>query len=192
MIAEAIRETFPLAFQQPLVADAEWSLGVYSDFVGEELMLEALKRTSPQAFGFFFVQETLSLDDFDDLYSFVDDLVEDHDGNRRDDEVILQKLVSEIKNFQLYDSVIREVSRFLSLDKDSMINEFIIPYYKVGKASHIWLEDRTESAFSKGTKKAFGFEIANSTTVLDRFYELETSDFVSIFEYVEVSEGTKN
>jgi hypothetical protein len=78
----------------------------------------------------------------------------------------------------------REVSRFLSLDKDSMINEFIIPYYKVSQRKVLDLEDLTEIAFSKGTKKAFGFEIANSTTVLDRFFELETSDFVSIFEYI--------
>ena len=183
-LVAAIEETFPLGFQQPLVAASKWSLGIYSDHVGVELMLEALERTDSQAFGFFLANETLSLRDIDDIYCFVEDLVEDYDGNRLDNEVIAQKLVSEMKNYHTYASSIRAVSHFLSLDKDSMINEFIIPHYKVSKASHIWLEDRTEIAFSKGTKKAFGFEIANSVPVLDRFFELETSDFVSIFEYI--------
>lgn len=181
-LCEAIRETFPLAFQQPLVADAEWSLEILSDYVGEELMLEALKRTSSQGFAFFLTMETLSLRDIDDIYCLVDDLVEDYDGNRLDNEVIVQRIVDCIKTTD--GKTIREISRFLSLDKDSMINKFIIPYYKVSKASHIWLDDRTDIAFSKGTKKAFGFEIANSITVLNRFFELETSDFVSIFEYI--------
>ena len=92
----------------------------------------------------------------------------------------------------------QEVVDFLGMNKEDMINEFIIPNYplkRVLNQGSLDLFFPTLSAFSKGIRATFGcgetptdisklIGEANLTAIEDRIDELTTSDFVSIFEYI--------
>mgnify|MGYP003638376705 CR=1 FL=1 len=92
----------------------------------------------------------------------------------------------------------QEVVDFMGLTKEAMINKFIIPNYplkRVLNQGSLDLFFPTLSAFYKGIRATFGcgetptdisklIGEANLTAIEDRFVELTTTDFVSIFEYI--------
>ena len=89
----------------------------------------------------------------------------------------------------------QEVEDFLKMSKDNMINEFIIPFYKISNKGVFDLFEPTLKAFSKALRTTFGcgsklVDISlligekNLCSIEDRFDELTTTDFVSIFEYI--------
>ena len=193
----AIKEEFPLRFQEPMVDVAMQHLEVFSKhFSEEDMAFLTLSMSSNQhklsdfvRFIFAFPLEGNQMD----FWPIFSENVATSSDNIED---VIELLEDEVFHFRATSVLFNKVeatSHFLSLDKDSMINEFIIPFYKVSNRKVFDLEEETETAFLKGIKKTFGLNFSsNFVTFLeepfwiieDRFSELETSDFVSIFEYV--------
>ena len=177
---EAIKIAFPLNFQQPIVETANWALDYFTDHVGEKMVSQILKNSKTALnFGRFFA--VLGLEETDggrDLCIFVEDLIDDYTNDE-----IIDLISTDINdlNCQAIDYV-NEVSRLLSLTKDEIINELIIPNYKVFKSSHIWLEEQTESALKRAFRKIFAIdEIPLEIWQIEN--QFDDADHVSIFEY---------
>ena len=179
---EAIRIAFPLKFQQPIVETANWALDYFTDKVGEKVVSQILINCEMAGrFGRFFA--VLGLEETDggrDLAIYVEDII---DESENDDEIVwrISLDISELASENI--DYINGVSRLLTLSKDDIINELIIPNYKVGKASHLWLEDLTESAFSKGCKEIFGSIRDIPMEIWQLQNKFDDGDHVSIFEY---------
>ena len=96
--------------------------------------------------------------------------------------------VIDLVNEWLYQHGLDEVKKicdFLMSSKEDIINDFVVPHYKVGKASHLWLEELTEAALKRAIERHFDF-VNGYHEVFDFVnYGLFTdADHVSIFEYV--------
>tara|TARA_R110002012_G_scaffold85476_1_gene213068 strand:+ start:135 stop:1451 length:1317 start_codon:yes stop_codon:yes gene_type:complete len=193
----AIKEEFPLRFQEPMVDVALQHLEVFSKhFSEEDMAVLTLKMSSnPKKlsdFVRFIFAVPLEGNQMDSFTIFCENVATSSDNI----EDVIELLEDEVFHFVATSVLFNKVeatSHFLSLDKDSMINEFIIPFYKVSNRKVFDLEEETETAFEKGIKKTFGLNFSsNFVTFLeepfwfigDRFSELTTTDFVSIFEYV--------
>lgn len=116
----------------------------------------------------------------EDYYYDIENILDDEEPETFTDlvgEFIDKKSIDEIN----------KIKAFLMLSKDSIINDFVIPNYKVSKSSHIWLEEQTERALNKAIDKHFNF-VNHYNCVFDFVkyaseFDFETADHVSIFEY---------
>ena len=147
-LVAAIKEEFPLRFQEPIVDVAMQHLEVFSKHFSEEDMafLTLTMSSNPNKlsdfvrFIFAFPLEGSQSDFwpiFSENVSMISDNIED----------VIEYLEDEVFNFVATSTLFNKVeatSRFLSLDKDSMINEFIIPYYKVSQRKVFDLEEETD------------------------------------------------
>ena len=194
-LKDCIQAALPLAHQQPLVAEVKWTVKYLINFVDEEVLQEALRKTTDLAFGRFLVAvglfETDGGRDFAILLDDCQDLDEcqgeEFDG-LTDQERLTKSLVDEINHaatFPFYRETVEKLSNFFLLSKEEIINDFVIPHYKVWKSNHLWLEELTESAFDKAVKKHFHNSLSWWSPMFDSLRESFTvSDFVGIFEYV--------
>lgn len=157
------------------------------NFVENFTLFRVKEAVGDNAFGKFFVLLGLyETDGGRDWCIFFDDLVEDEDGEELDQNSIAIKLIAKIIDYVDEKSIefLTELNDFLMTSKEVIINDFVIPHYKVYKTSHIWLEEQTESAFNKAVRKKFGKHFGFWSDIFDDFREsLTVGDHVSIFEY---------
>ena len=190
-LKDCIQAALPLAHQQPLVAESEWTVKYLINSVDAEVLQEALRKTTDLAFGRFLVAvglfETDGGRDFAILLEDCQDLDEcqgeDFDG-LTDQQKLVKSLVDEINHaatFPFYRETVEKLSNFFLLSKEEIINDFVIPFYKVGKASHLWLEDLTDSAFNRGLKAKLGLSPQIYIDCVNGF-DFTDGDHVSIFE----------
>jgi hypothetical protein len=183
----AVKTAFPLRYQQPLVEIATKALDVVKNSVGIDLLKQVFEEVAPTSFGRFFGAVGLR-----DLFhpETGSQAIEDWFSNlvlwlqrTEGSDSPLEWFVDAI-NKNENDRLILSVSEFLALSKEEVINDFVIPHYKVPKSSHIWLEQQTESAFNKAVCKSFGKDFGFCLDIFDDFREsLTVGDHVSIFEY---------
>lgn len=194
VLKDCMRTALPLKYQQPLVADSEWTVKYLINRVDSTILQEVLNQVEPLAFGNFLVVRGLfETDGGRDFSILLEDCEEEAVGSEGDFEMPsfdlwVKHLVDEINHaadFPFYRETVEKFSKFLLLSKEEIINDFVIPHYKVYKSSHIWLEEQTESAFNRGLKAKLGFSPQIYIDSVNGYFDNFTvADHVSIFEYV--------
>lgn len=165
-----INETFGLGF---LRGYASQMLDFVQKEVSPKELLEAIQENGVDNFVVFlvgwFLEENnegwfLTLDEIEDNeYSFSD-------------------LVGDCSDRFVLDEI-KKLEDFFALSKDDLINDFVIPNYKVGKASHLWLEELTERALNKAIDKHFKMLNHFNEVFFHLLDDFTDGDHVSIFEY---------
>tara|TARA_R110002020_G_scaffold116645_6_gene267241 strand:- start:4384 stop:5121 length:738 start_codon:yes stop_codon:yes gene_type:complete len=163
-------------------------LEMYFDHFEEEILLSVKEAVGDLAFSNYFAICSLSETDGGRWNSILlDDIIFDDDGEERKGLDLITELSGTIEAFNEVENnnkLLDRIGKFLALSKEEVINDFVIPNYKVYKASHIWLEEQTESAFNKAVRKSFGKDFGFWLDIFDDFREsLTVADHVSIFEY---------
>ena len=191
----AVKTAFPLRYQQPLVGIATKAIDVVKNSVGIDLMNQVLESVRPSSFGRFFA--ALGLRDLfcpkgvksQAVRDFFENL--DHWLQRTEGSAMtpLEWFVDAINKNQ-DDRLIQSVSEFLALSKDDLLNDFIIPNYRVSRR---FIEDERdepdvqvllESAFDRMVLKRFPLLFDSAPSVIyDRLEEFDINDAVSVFEY---------
>lgn len=163
-------------------------LEIYFRNIGDVILLSVKEAVGDLAFSNYFAICSLSETDGGRWNSILlDDIIFDDDGEERKGMDLITELSGTIEAFNEVEDnnkLLKEVAEFLALSKEEVINDFVIPNYKVFKTSHIWLEEQTESAFNKAVRKSFGKDFGFWLDIFDDFREsLTVGDHVSIFEY---------
>lgn len=201
-LKDCIRAALPLKHQQPLVAESEWTVKYLINHVDEAILQEVLNQVEPLAFGRFLVAVGLfETDGGRDFCILLEDCEEEAVSSEGDWELPhfdlwVKNLVDEINHkatFPFYRETVEKLSNFFLLSKEEVINDFVVPFYKVGKASHLWLEDLTDSAFNRGLKAKLGLSPQIYIDSVNGFVsDLTDADHVSIFEYVLEGQDLQN
>jgi|14BtaG_2_1085337.scaffolds.fasta_scaffold02761_5 hypothetical protein len=183
---QSISNAFPLNFQLTLQTEAQWALEATQRIIGDDgtILLAVLNKVGLTTFGRFFGMLGLTASQFEHgLHSFYEEWDEDEVDCPPDIPSGIEWFVDEINRTKKFakDSVL-SASKVLSLSKESLINDFVIPFYKIPKSNSFDLEDLAEDAFFKGMK-TLRVGAKNCHTIYDCFNQLDTADFVSIFEY---------
>ena len=180
---QSIVNAFPLNFQLQLQTEAQWALEATQSIIGDDrtILFAVLNKVGLTAFGRFFGMVALDEVQMEqEVYTFLEEWV----GFQLPVSEGIEYFVDAINRTKtIAKDIVLSVSEFLSLSKESLINDFVIPHYKIPKSSSLDLENLAETAFLKATKQAFGLNIKWPSAISDKFYELDTADFVSIFEY---------
>ena len=190
----AVKTAFPLRYQQPLVEIATKAIDVVKNSVGIDLMNQVLESVRPSSFGRFFA--ALGLRDLfhpktgsqaiEDWFSNLDLWLQRTEGSA---DTPLEWFVDAI-NKNENDRLILSVSEFLALSKEDLLNDFVIPNYRVSRR---FIEDERdepdvqvllESAFDRMVLKRFPLLFDSEPSVIyDRLEEFDINDAVSVFEY---------
>jgi hypothetical protein len=191
----AVKTAFPLRYQQPLVEIATKAIDVVKNLVGIDLMNQVLESVRPSSFGRFFA--ALGLRDLfcpkgvksqaiQDFFGNLDHWLQRTEGSA---DTPLEWFVDVI-NKNENDRLILSVSEFLALSKDDLLNDFVIPNYRVSRR---FIEDERdemdiqvllESAFDRMVLKRFPLLFDSEPSVIyDRLEEFDINDAKSVFEY---------
>ena len=161
-------------------------------FLSKELEAQQLCEATEQ-FGVFAFSNFLTILGVLGHQEEVSDSIEEVSEGQNDngEPITLIDCVNEWLDEEGLDEV-KKICDFLMSSKEDIINDFVVPHYKVGKASHLWLEELTESALKRAIDRHFDF-VNGYNEVFDSVkYDFFTdADHVSIFEYV-LSEGGNN
>tara|TARA_R100000458_G_scaffold4896_1_gene3939 strand:- start:6576 stop:7742 length:1167 start_codon:yes stop_codon:yes gene_type:complete len=183
-ITQAIKMAYPLDQHQPLVDCTQWTLDYCSRYISDEILTEIVAAKDPLTVGRFFCYLGLSeTDGGRDLAIFCEDIV---DPDPEEAEVgIVQLILDEIGNGLDEALLIEKVSNIFLEDKNSIINDYVVPFYKIPKGDFD-AEDPFETALSRGLRDHLGGPVGSTVFCYLR-YDLDLfddSDFVSCFEYV--------
>lgn len=190
----AVKTAFPLRYQQPLVAVATKAIDVVKNSVGIDLMNQVLESVRPSSFGRFF--GAVGLRDLfhpktgsqaiGDWFSNLDLWLQRTEGSAN---TPLEWFVDAI-NKNENDRLILSVSEFLALSKEDLLNDFVIPNYRVSRR---FIEDERdeldvqvllEMAFDRMVLKRFPLLFDSEHPIIyDRLAEFDINDAVSVFEY---------
>ena len=191
----AVKTAFPLRYQQPLVEIATKALDVVKNIVGIDLINQVLEESKPSSFGRFFA--ALGLRDLFCPKGVKSQAIQDFFGNlehwlQRTEgsaDTPLEWFVDAI-NKNENDRLILSVSEFLALSKEDLLNDFVIPNYRVSRR---FIEDERdeldvqvllEMAFDRMVLKRFPLLFDSEPSVIyDRLEEFDINDAVSVFEY---------
>ena len=171
-----------------LAKEAISILEIYVRNIGDEILLSVKEAVGDLAFSNYFAICSLLENDGGRWNSILlDDIIFDDEMEERKGIDLITELSEQINYFNgvdWFNKLLKKLCDFLALSKEEVINDFVIPNYKVFKTSHIWLEEQTESAFNKAVRKSFGKDFGFWLDIFDDFREsLTVADHVSIFEY---------
>ena len=88
---------------------------------------------------------------------------------------------------------VADLVKILTSSKEEVVNDFVIPHYKIPKSNSLDLSGLFDDAFSKGINRLTFGEIPHYHWVFDPIREsFSTSDFVGVFEYVLEGQDLQN
>ena len=154
-------------------------------FLSEELEAQQLCEATEQ-FGVFAFSNFLTvlgvLGHQEEVWEAIEEVSEGQTDNGEEWDII--DFVNEWLDEESLDEV-KKICDLLMSSKEDIINDFVVPHYKVGKASHLWLEELTESALNRAIDRHFD-EVNHFNEVFDsvKYGFFTDADHVSIFEYV--------
>ena len=136
-LRQAVKTAFPLRYQQPLVEIATKALDVVKNSVGIDLLKQVLESVKPSSFGRFF--GALGLRDLFCPKGVKSQAIQDFFGNlehwlqrTEGSDSPLEQFVDAI-NKNENDRLILSVSEFLALSKEDLLNDFVIPNYRISR-----------------------------------------------------------
>lgn len=187
-LSQSLRKAFPFNFQLTIQTEAQWALEETQRIIGDDgtILLAVLNKVGYGTFGRFFGFLGLTASQMEHgLYSFLEEWEDEEDEDYPSDIPSgIKWFVDEInRTGTIAKDIVLSTSKILSLSKESLINDFVIPFYKIPKSSSLDLRDLAEEAFEKGLERTLWVGAKNCFTVYDCFNLLDTADFVSIFEY---------
>lgn len=186
-LSQSLRKAFPFNFQLTLQTEAQWALEETQRIIGDDgtILLAVLNKVGYGTFGRFFGFLGLTVSQMEHgLHSFYEEWDEDEVDCPPDIPSGIKWFVDAINIYsEIAKDIVLSTSKILSLSKESLINDFVIPFYKIPKSSSLDLRDLAEAAFEKGLERTLWVGAKNCFTVYDCFNLLDTADFVSIFEY---------
>jgi len=180
----AIKIAFPLKFQRPLVELAQSTLDLVQEVVDDELLKQVFTKVTPSAFGRFFALVGLS-DQPRTIQSFFSEL-----------EIFVARVYSgsqvdwfvDAINDEKFSNLVNKVSEFLAKSKDDLLNDCIIPVYRVPKEGReIDLQVLLESAFDKMVLRTFRTPAIifddELPIIYDRLDEFTIEDCNLVYDY---------
>ena len=191
----AIKIAFPLKFQRPLVELAQSTLDLVQEVVDDELLKQVFTKVTPSAFGRFFALVGLS-DQPRTIQSFFSEL-----------EIFVARVYSgsqvdwfvDAINEEKFSNLVNKVSEFLAKSKDDLLNDYIIPFFRVPKEGReIDLQVLLESAFDKMVLRTFSTPAnifdAELPIIYDRLDEFTIEDCNLVYDYcsAKAEEWTKS
>lgn len=175
-IVDLIEESFSNPRFEILKSLGLQQLKMLEDHIQDSVLKEAVQEIGVAKFSKFLV----ALGCFatiEDYYYEIENILDEYEPDTFSD------LVGDFTTQADFDEI-NKICDFLMLSKESIINDFVIPHYKVFKSSHIWLEEQTESALNKAIDRHFNFVNHHNEIFGFIQYDIfETADHVSIFEY---------
>ena len=183
-ITQAIKMAYPLEQQQLLVVATQWPLNyLVPNLISDEELSEIVTALDPLTVGQFFCSLGLSeTDGGRDLAIWSEDIEDDASPHQTIGVLIFDEITNEIEETN---TLMESVSAILLEDKDSIINNYVVPNYKIPKGDFD-AEDPFETALSRGLRDLLGGPVGSTIFCYLR-YDLalfDDSDFVSCFEYV--------
>tara|TARA_Y100001938_G_scaffold65818_1_gene91396 strand:+ start:7606 stop:8772 length:1167 start_codon:yes stop_codon:yes gene_type:complete len=183
-ITQAIKMAYPLEQHQLLVDATQWPLSyLVPDLISDEELSEIVTALDPLTVGQFFCSLGLSeTDGGRDLAIWSEDIEDDASPHQTIGVLIFDEITNEIEETN---TLMESVSAILLEDKDSIINNYVVPHYKV-PLRDFDAEDPFETALLRGLRSHFDRSVGDSVFCYLR-YDLalfDDSDFVSCFEYV--------
>lgn len=184
-ITQAIKMAYPLDQHQLLVDNTQWSLDYCSRYISDEVLTDLVDEKGPLTVGRFFCCLGLSeTDGGRDLAIWIEDIVDEAEGGEGH---IYQLILDEIGNDNCLEEafLIEKVSNILLEDKDSIINNHVVGFYKIPKGD-FYAEEPFEAALSRGLRDLLGGPVGETIFCYLR-YDLalfDDSDFISGLEYV--------
>jgi hypothetical protein len=185
----AIKIAFPLKFQRPLVELAQSTLDLVQEVVDDELLKQVFTKVNPFTFGRFFGR--LGLSDqprtiqwfFSDLEIFVARV---YSGTQI--EWFVDAINNSYENAKRQDDIVNDVSSFLAKSKDDLINDYIIPFFRLPKEGRDFdLQVLLESAFDKMILRIFPENCTifddELPIIYDRLAEFTIEDCKLVFDY---------
>ena len=176
-LVEEIEKTFSNPRLEDLESTGLRQLTLLENHIQDEVLETAVQEIGVAKFSKFLVAIGCFAT-IEDYYVEIENILDEEEPETFSD------LVGDFTTQADFDEI-KKICDFLMLSKDSIINDFVIPNYKVSKASHIWLEEQTERALNKAIDRHFNF-VNHYNTAFDeinygKFFN--TADHVGIFEY---------
>lgn len=166
-----ISEHFGFAETQPLKEAALDALNFIEEFVNPNFLLSAIHQSNG-------------------LINFVDFLVHFGLSSGEEQEEVLTS-GHDFYHFMVEESCwadsnleVADLVKILTSSKEEVINDFVIPFYKIPKSNSLDLSWVFGDAFAKGINRLTFGEISWTHWVFDPIREsFSTSDYVGVFEY---------